>query len=426
MSPAAFAAELSGLGLRRASFILQGESLLASHPALSPLAAELVANRRDFDGHEAVFLELGQKTSSLLAAFLHRTVRGQGAGGVRRWPYATLGALLDDGLRLSRGMGRKNALAGLWWGGGKGIIAATERDSVDRAAVYEDYGRFVTSLRGYYVTAEDVGTQPSDMAAIFRTTRFVTCVPPELGGSGNPSFATARGVVSAMEAAVAACLGGDLAGRSVAVQGLGNVARAMIGELLERRVERIVASDIDARQLETARARFAADGARLSLRQVAADDTGIYREPVDVFAPSALGGVLNPETIPLITAKIVCGAANNQLLDDQRDDQLLADRGIVYVPDFVANRMGIVNCANEQYGVLPEDPSVLRHFDPAWDNSLWAITTRVLERARLERITTTRAANALADELGAVPHPLWPGRGQQIRNALVRERWHEH
>jgi glutamate dehydrogenase/leucine dehydrogenase len=254
-------------------------------------------------------------------------------------------------------------------------------------------------------------------------TRFATCIPPELGGSGNPSFATAKGVVCAMEAALLAAGRGPLSGKRIVVQGLGNVARAMIGELLARNVAGVVAADISERQVATAHARFATHN--VELRHVSPDDTAIYGEPGDVFAPCALGGILNPQTIPLIAARIVCGAANNQLLDDQRDDQLLDQRGILYVPDFVANRMGIVSCANEQYGVLPGDPAVARHFDPNWDNSLAAVTTRVIARARAERITTTRAANALADELGREPHPLWPKRGLQIRAALQQQRWHE-
>jgi glutamate dehydrogenase/leucine dehydrogenase len=425
MSPYAFAELLAGLGIRRAYFVLKDGQLQASHAELAAFADSIRENRRDFDAHEAVFLAIGEHTGALHAAFIHKAVRGQAAGGVRHWQYATLSELIADGLRLARGMGRKNALAGLWWGGGKGIIAQNPSRSLTdnqyRAALYEEYGRFITSLRGYYVTAEDVGTQADDMAAVFRTTRHVTCIPPECGGSGNPSFATARGVVCAMQAALDFTGKASIAGKRIVVQGLGNVASAMIRNLIEQGVGSVVASDISPHKVEAARARYA--GAPVEIRLLAPNDTTLFREPCDVFAPCALGGVLNPETVPLLNAPIVCGAANNQLLDDTRDDALLAQRGISYVPDFVANRMGIVNCANEQYGVLPKDPAVLRHFDAAWHDSVFAITQRVFERARAQGVTTTRAANDLADELALEPHPLWPGRGQQILAALLDEDW---
>ena len=162
----------------------------------SSRSARAVERAPDFAEHEAMFFEVGETTGALLAAFLHQTTRGQGAGGVRHWRYATFGDFVKDGLRLSRGMGRKNALAGLFWGGGKGVIQRQAgdryKDPEYRRVLYEEYGRFMTSLRGACVTAEDVGTTPPDMASIFRTTRFVTCIPETVGGSGNPSPATAR------------------------------------------------------------------------------------------------------------------------------------------------------------------------------------------------------------------------------------------
>ena len=125
----------------------------------------------------------------------------------------------------------------------------------------------------------------------------------------------------------------------------------------------------------------------------------------------------------MLGARIVCGGANNQLLDDRRDDALLAERGILFVPDFVANRMGIVNCANEQYGSLPDDPAIERHFDPAWDSSVYAVTRRILERSRDEGITTSQAAIALADEACGEPHPIWPHRAFEIIEGLIADRW---
>jgi glutamate dehydrogenase/leucine dehydrogenase len=272
------------------------------------------------------------------------------------------------------------------------------------------------------------------MAAIFRTSRFVTCVPVTVGGSGNPSPATAKGVVCAMEAALdhlaaeggpsdGAAGGSSLAGKRVAIQGIGNVGSYMVDELLARRVAHVVATDVAHDACEALERRHG--GERLTVRHVAPGDTSIFEEPCDVFAPNALGAILNPDTIPRLRCRVVCGAANNQLLDDRRDDRALAARGIVYVPDFVANRMGIVNCANEQYGALPDDPAITRHFGREWSNSVYRITRKILEDAHAGGVTTTEAANALADALSLEPHPIFPHRGKEIIDALVRERWHD-
>jgi leucine dehydrogenase len=399
--------------------------VVASAPWLSELADALAADQRDFHRHEGLFFAVGPETGALFGAFVHTTVRGQAAGGLRHWPYPTLESLLRDGLRLSLGMSRKNALAGLWWGGGKGIVARQDgdrfRDPGYRRVLYREYGSFTTSLGGAYITAEDVGTTPDDLAAVFETTRFATCVPPAVGGSGNPSPATARGVVCAMEGALDHQGKGNLAGKTVAMQGAGNVATYMIDELLARDVGRVIATEISPERCAMLRDRFA--GKPVEIRSSSPDDLSIFEEPCDVFAPNALGGVLRPETIPMIAAPIVCGAANNQLLDDRRDDRALADRGILYVPDFVANRMGIVNCANEQYGIVPDDPAINRHFSRDWDNAVFVVTKKILELASREGITTSEAANKLADEACLEPHPIWGHRGRAIIEGLQASGW---
>jgi glutamate dehydrogenase/leucine dehydrogenase len=426
LEPHAFADHLQALGLRRAAFIqTPAGELQSSHPELRGLAQSLLGNARDYDRHQALFLELGEQTGVLLGAFLHRTRRGQGIGGVRLWSYASVADFLNDGLRLSRGMGRKNALAGLWWGGGKGVIARApgqrHEEPAYRAQLFQDYGRFITSLRGAYITAEDVGTTEPDMASIHEVTRYVVCVPASVGGSGNPSPATARGVVSAMEGALAHAGLGDLRGKVIAMQGVGNVGGFMIHELLTRGVAKIVGADVSAAAVRAVRERH--PGERLQLRVVTPGDQEILAEPCDILAPNALGGIIHSESIPRLQAKIVCGAANNQLLDPQRDAALLRARSVVYVPDFVANRMGIVNCANEQYGSIPDDPAIMRHYDPAWENSVYRITRSVLERAERTGITSTEAANALADELADQPHPIFPDRTAQIITGLMASGW---
>lgn len=423
-SPDQFAARLQAAG-GRASLTWDHERacVVPSHPWLAEIATWLAADARDFHGHEAVFMAVGPETGALMTATVHKTIRGQAAGGLRQWPYEKMEALLRDGLRLSLGMSRKNALAGLWWGGGKGIIArqADDRsgDPDYRRVLYREYGAFTTSLRGVYITAEDVGTQPEDLAAVFETTRFATCVPASVGGSGNPSPATAKGVVCAIEAALDHCGSGTLANKIIAMQGAGNVAAYMIDELLARGVQQVIAAEISASRCEQLRQRFA--GAPVELRHTEPGDLSIFAEPCDVLAPNALGGVLGPTTIPIIQAPIVCGAANNQLLDDRRDDKALAARGIVYVPDFVANRMGIVNCANEQYGQVGgagQDPTIERHFSRDWDNAVFVITKQILAHAQRNNITSSAAANVLADAACLEPHPIWGHRGRAIIEGL--------
>jgi glutamate dehydrogenase/leucine dehydrogenase len=399
--------------------------VVASHPDLEPLAAFLAADRRDFERHEGVFVQVGPRSGVLQSAVVHRTCRGQAAGGVRYWRYDRVEDFLRDGLRLARGMTHKNALAGIWWGGGKGVMAlGTGREDGSpafRRLVYEEYGAFITSLRGCYVTAEDVGTSVEDMAAVFSRTRFTTCIPPALGGSGNPSVPTALGVVRGMEAALAHRGMGTLSGKTVAVMGLGHVGTPLLGFLRERGVARVIGSDVDPERERALRALY--PDLELTVRVVERGDTSLLAEAVDVVSPCATGAVLGPATIGAIRAPIVCGAANNQLEDPGRDDRLLAERGVTYVPDFLVNRMGIVNCADEQFGYLDADPAFEAHLGDAWENSIHGLTLQVLEEAARTGRTTHRIALDLAEERSLEPHPIWGHRGVRIIRSLVEGGW---
>lgn len=186
ISPTELVAQLRGAGSRRAYLVNLDGRLRPSHAFLQPLAERIVADRENYRGHLAIFFEIGKASEHLLCAFIDRTRRGQAAGGVRYWSYETTEQLVHDGLRLATGMGHKCALAGLWWGGGKGVIARRSdlaQTPALRQAIYQDYGRFISGLRGCYVTAEDVGTRPADMAAIFQTTRHTTCIPRKSAGA---------------------------------------------------------------------------------------------------------------------------------------------------------------------------------------------------------------------------------------------------
>ena len=422
LSPAALCDVLAREGIRRFYFVWDPEALrvVPSHPLLEPLARRLESDARDFDCHEGIFCQIAPETGVLQSAFVHRTCRGQGAGGVRFWRYDTVEDYLRDGLRLSRGMTHKNALAGLWWGGGKGVMARETGRAGDPAArrrIYEEYGDFITALQGCYVTAEDVGTAVEDMAAVFSRTRFTTCIPPELGGSGNPSVPTARGVVRGMEAALEHLGMGTLTGKTVAIQGLGHVGEPLLGFLREKGVARVVASDVD-----PARAAVAGrcPDLDLEIRIVPRGDLSILAEPADIVAPCATGGVLGPATITTIRAAIVCGAANNQLEDPEQDDRRLQERGTLYLPDFLVNRMGIVNCADEQYGFVDGDSRIEAHLGVDWENSIYNLSLTLLEEARRTGQTPARVALDLAEERSFLQHPIWGHRGAAIIRSLVK------
>lgn len=423
LSPAAFCEMLDREGIRRFYLVWDEEAgrVRASHPILEPLARRLEENRRDFDRHEGVFVQVAPDTGVLQGVFVHRTCRGQGAGGLRFWRYDTVEDFLLDGLRLARGMTHKNALAGLWWGGGKGVMVRgtgqEPNDPIVRRRIYQEYGELVTSVQGCYVTAEDVGTSVEDMTQVFSATRFTTCIPPSIGGSGNPSVPTARGVVRGMEAALAHLGLGTLAGKTVVVQGLGHVGEPIVGFLHEKGVRRIIGSDIDPSRRDLP-SRF--PGLDLEVRITERGDNSILAEPADIVSPCATGAILSPVTIPTIQARIICGAANNQLADPERDDLLLHERGILYMPDFLVNRMGIVNCADEQYGYMDDDPRIESHLGETWDNSIYNLSLRVFEEAKQSGKTPARVALELAEERSRELHPIWGHRGAGIIRSLVR------
>jgi len=419
-------------GVKRGWVVWDGNQVKASHDVLQPVADSLAKDTIDYDEHEAVFLQ-ASPDDTVMGAFLWRTVRGQGCGGIRLRDYTSVDDYIRDGLRLATGMGRKSALAGLWWGGGKGVIAQASpgvyAGAAERTKMLNEYGDFLTSLRGCYVAAEDAGITVADVDQVFSRTRYTTCISPTLGGSGNPSVPTAMGIVCGMEAALDhAGLPGGLTGKTVALQGVGNVGSPLIGFLLEKGIGKVIAADADISKVEAAKLLYASAGGCVDIRLAGEDGFDILKEPADILSPCGYGGVLSPETVPLIKARIVCGAANNQLLDP-RDDCGMAAAGILYCPDFVVNRMGIVNCANEQYGRVgtlgtTEDPLIQVHLGRTDDNSVYKVTRKVLETADKEGITAAQAADDLANVAAAVPHPLFGHRSQAIIDQLVAGGWH--
>lgn len=290
-------------------------------------------------------------------------------------------------------------------------------------SIYREYGEFISSLRGCYVTAEDVGTHVQDMAHVFSKTRFTICIPEAFGGSGNPSVPTARGVISGMDAALEFVGEGDLRGKTVAVQGMGNVGGPLIHFLFEKSVKKVIACDIDANLVGQHKNEFG--GRELEARVVSRDDVSIFETQCNILSPNATGAILNPRTIPLIKAKIVCGAANNQLEDAQRNDQLLHDKGVIYVPDFLVNRMGIVSAANEQYGYVHNDPLIERHLARDWEYSIFQTSVKVLQESLSTGEPTAKIAMRMADMLSLGDNLIFGHRRRRIIDSLVADKCRE-
>ena len=294
----------------------------------------------EFDAHERVVFINDQASGLRAIIAIHSTRLGPAAGGCRMWPYASPDEALADVLRLSRGMTYKNAVAGLDLGGGKAVIIADPKTQ-KTPALMRAFGRAVEGLGGAYFTAEDVGVGVDDMELVRQETRFVAGLAEGRHASGDPSPVTARGVFEGLRIAVRLKLGReDLTGVRVAVQGLGHVGESLCGMLGEAGATLLVADIDPARAQAVARASGAA---------VVAPDA-IIDADADVFAPCALGGILNDDTIPRLRARIIAGAANNQLGRPEHGDALHA-RGILYVPDFVINGGGIINVAREIAGI---------------------------------------------------------------------------
>jgi len=290
----------------------------------------------EFDGHEQVVFSQNQQDGLQSIIAIHDTRLGPALGGCRVWKYATEAEALTDVLRLARGMSYKAALAGLPLGGGKSVIMAdpfTEKSPEMMRAM----GRAVERLGGRYIIAEDVGVEVRDMDEVAKETRHVSGIS---GGVGDPSPWTAEGVFLALRAAVGHRLGRGLEGVRVAVSGLGHVG-ASLCRLLAESGARLVVSDIRAEAVEAVRAAHGAG---------TAPPEAIHAAEAEVFAPCALGAVLNERSIPEIRAQVVCGAANNQLATPE-DDARLAARGIAYAPDYLVNAGGLISVARPSCGL---------------------------------------------------------------------------
>ena len=338
--------------------------------------------RSDQGGHEQVVLCQDRATGLRAVVAIHSTALGAALGGTRFHAYASDDEAVDDALDLARGMSYKNALAGLDHGGGKAVIIG-DPGLLKSEELLLAYGRFLASLGGRYVTACDVGTYVADMDVVARENRWTTGRSPEQGGAGDSSVLTAFGVFQGMRAAARAQWGEpSLRGRRVGIAGVGKVGHHLVDHLVDDGAE-VVVTDVRAEAVRRITARHP--------RVTAVPDTGtLVRGPLDVYAPCALGHALDDATVSALTATVVCGAANNQLAHPGVEKDL-ADRGVLYAPDYVVNAGGVIQVADELHGF---------DFDRAKAKAakIYDTTLAIFERAKADGVPPAVAADRLAEQ----------------------------
>jgi leucine dehydrogenase len=338
-----------------------------------------VFGQLSFDNHEQIVFCNDKDTGLKAIIGIHSTVLGPALGGTRMWQYANEWEALNDVLRLSRGMSFKAAITGLKLGGGKAVIIGDAKTQ-KTPQLMKRFGEFVHSLSGNYITAEDVGMETSDMDLVREVTPYVTGISESKGGAGNPSPITAYGVFMGMKAAAKYKFGtDDLDGKSVLVQGIGHVGETLV-EHLRNEGAKVIISDINQERLEAVSKKHGATIYR---------GDNLFAEAVDIYAPCALGATINEETIGQLKAKIIAGAANNQLENEVKHGQILQEKGIVYAPDFLINAGGIINVYAELEGYGKKE--IMRKTE-----NIYNTTLEILSNAELKQLTTHQAALDIA------------------------------
>ncbi len=339
-----------------------------------------VFGQLSFDNHEQIVFCNDKDTGLKAIIGIHNTVLGPALGGTRMWKYANEWEALNDVLRLSRGMTYKSAISGLNLGGGKAVIIGDSK--IDKTpAMITKFGAFVNSLSGKYITAEDVGTTTEDMDRINDVTKFVTGISESRGGSGNPSPVTAYGVYMGMKAAAKHQFGSDkLEGKKVLVQGIGHVGETLVMHLVKEGAL-VQITDIHNEKVEAASKKYGA--------QIFKGDD-VYLADVDIYAPCALGATINDDTIHKLKAKVIAGAANNQLANEKIHGQILKDKGITYAPDFLINAGGIINVYAEIVGY--DKAEALRRTE-----NIYNTTLEIFSFAEAKGITPHQAALSIAE-----------------------------
>ncbi|MEN8114092.1 MAG: Glu/Leu/Phe/Val dehydrogenase dimerization domain-containing protein [Actinomycetota bacterium] len=345
--------------------------------------------------HEEVLFGVDHESGLRTIIAIHNTSLGPALGGTRFYPYDNEEAALRDVLRLSKGMTLKSAAAGLDLGGGKAVIIG-DPATIRSERLIRAYGRVIDSLGGRYITAEDVGTTVDDMVLIARETKWVSGLPFAQGGSGDPSPATARGVMASLRAIGERLWGtDDVAGKRIAIQGVGKVGMDLVRRLTEAGAETIVTDtnhEAVAHAVETYGSK-------------AVDLADIYDVDCDVFSPCALGATLNEETIPRLRCQAIAGSANNQLATDLDGDRL-AEVGILYAPDFIVNAGGVINIAVETDGYSSERAGMM--VDRIYDN-LTAVFKTVDSDGVGPQVAALRVAQRRIDQVGGLRIRRRPG-----------------
>ena len=340
-----------------------------------------VFGQSSFDNHEQIVFCNDKDTGLKAIIGIHNTVLGPALGGTRMWNYTTEWDALNDALRLSRGMTFKSAITGLNLGGGKAVIIGDAKTQKSPELMLR-FGEFVHSLGGKYITAEDVGMQTSDMDLVRTVTPYVTGISEEKGGAGNPSPITAYGVFMGMKAAAQFKFGSNLLeDKVVYVQGIGNVGESLVEHLADEGAK-VYISDINQDRLEEVRDKY-----KVSIYE----GDKLYAEEMDIYAPCALGATINDNTIHQLKAKVIAGAANNQLADEQKHGMLLREKGIVYAPDFLINAGGIINvyAELENYG----RQEIIRKTE-----NIYNTTLEILSTSESKNLTTHQAALRIAQD----------------------------
>lgn len=343
--------------------------------------ADPVFGQVSFDDHEQIVFCNDKDTGLKAIIGIHNTVLGPALGGTRMWNYNNEWEALNDVLRLSRGMTFKSAITGLNLGGGKAVIIGDAKTQ-KTPELMRRFGEFVHSLSGKYITAEDVGMTTQDMDTVREVTPYVTGISESKGGAGNPSPITAYGVFMGMKAAAKFKFGSDvLEDKSVYVQGIGHVGEALVEHLVNEGAK-VTIADINQERLEEIRSKY-------DVTIYGGQD--IYSEPMDIYAPCALGATINDDTIERLQAKIVAGAANNQLAEENKHGRILQERGIVYAPDFLINAGGIINVYAELENYDRQE--IMRKTE-----NIYNTTLEILDHAKINNITTHTAALNIARE----------------------------
>ncbi|MBI3509816.1 MAG: Glu/Leu/Phe/Val dehydrogenase [Bacteroidetes bacterium] len=341
-----------------------------------------------FDHEQVVFCN--DNTTGLRSIIgIHSTVLGPALGGTRMWAYASEAEALTDVLRLSRGMTYKAAVAGLNLGGGKAVIIGDSRKDKSEALMRR-FGKFVDSLGGKYITAEDVGISSRDMEYVHMETKHVTGIPPALGGSGDPSPVTAYGVYMGMKASAKERWGNDsLSGKKIGVQGVGHVGSNLVDHLVKEGAKVFITDIFEDRVAEIKKK-------HASVEIVSGDK--IYDLDIDIYAPCALGATVNNETLSRLKCSIICGAANNQLADENVHGKIVMEKGILYAPDFVVNAGGLINVYSEVAGYGKE-------YSMAQASDIYKTTSDIFMMSKKENIPTFLAANKTAEaRIKAIAH----------------------